>query len=308
MRLTAPIALAFFLSTFACDRADKPAPATSFAEIDALTKQRQWPEVVQRLEDMRAERGADPQVLLRLANAYNAKDQPEKAVARLREGLDAHPDAGTLYVALAQVYIRLAQHPAAREVLEKARAHGVGDRQISLALGTCLGQTGDFEGASREFERALAAGEDENVVRFNQAVLMTQKKDHEKARELLEGILAKDPTYAPAKRELARTLILMHPGDRAEVEKALGLCWDAKEQLRDDWYLYEVMGDAWMLVGDFDAALESYTEALRLGKNPKSVEDRYRVAKEQQMARNKAKKDASSPAVGDSPVGSQKKP
>jgi tetratricopeptide (TPR) repeat protein len=65
--------------------------------------------------------------------------------------------------------------------------------------------------------------------------------------------------------------------------------------LRDDWYLYEVMGDAWMLVGDFDAALESYTEALRLGRNPKSVEDRYRVAKQQQMARAKEQQEQEAP-------------
>jgi tetratricopeptide (TPR) repeat protein len=297
MRLHASILLAILLSTPACNHADTPDATSAFSEIDALTKKREWPEVVTRLEEMRAQRGADPQVLLRLANAYNAKDQPEKAIARLREGLDAHPDAAFLYVPLAQLYIRLSQHPSARQVLEQARAHGVGDKQISIALGTCLGQMGDLEGAAREFDRALAAGDDERVVRFNQAVLLTQKKDHKGASELLEGILAKDPAYAPAKRELARNLIQLAPKDRATVDRALGLCWDAKESLRDDWYLYEVMGDAWMLAGDFDAALESYTEALRLGRNPKSVEDRYRVAKQQQMDRAKAKQQEAAPTT-----------
>jgi tetratricopeptide (TPR) repeat protein len=287
MRLTASIALALFLSVTACNRADKPATADSFAEIDALIKQRAWPEVVERLEDLRAERGPDAPLVLRLATAYSAKDQLAKAVTCLREGIDAHPDAGTLYVPLAQLYIRLAQHSSARQVLESARAHGVADRLIATALGTCLGQMGEYEAAEREFERALAAGDDERVVHFNQAILLTQKKDHERAIALLEGILAKDPTYAPAKRELARNLILLRPTDRATIDRALGLCWDAKEQLRDDWYLYEVMGDAWMLVGDFDAALESYTEALRLGRSPKSVEDRYRLAKQQQIDRKK---------------------
>jgi tetratricopeptide (TPR) repeat protein len=295
MRLTASISLALILSVTACDRADKPASGHSFAEIDALIKQRAWPEVVERLEGLRAERAADPQVLLRLATAYSAKDQPAKAIACLREGIDAHPEAGTLYVPLAQLYIRLAQHSSARQVLESARAHGVGDRQISTALGTCLGQMGDFDAAEREFERALAAGDDERVVHFNQAILLTQKKDHERAIVLLEGILQKDPAYGPAKRELARNLILLHPADRAVVDRALGLCWDAKEQLRDDWYLYEVMGDAWMLVGDFDAALESYTEALRLGRSPKSVEDRYRLAKQQQIDRKKKEALATEP-------------
>lgn len=296
MRLNASILSAILFFATACNHADTPDAASVFTEIDALTKKRDWPEVVARLEDMRTERGADPQVLLRLANAYNAKEQPEKAIARLREGLDAHPDATALYVPLAQLYIRLSQHASARQVLEQGRANGVGDKQLSTALGTCLGQLGDLEGAAREFDRALAAGDDERVVRFNQAVLLTQKKDNKGAAALLEGILAKDPAYAPAKRELARNLILLAPTDRPTVDRALGLCWDAKEALRDDWYLYEVMGDAWMLVGDFDAALESYTEALRLGRNPKSVEDRYRVAKQQQMARAKEKQPEVPPA------------
>lgn len=290
MKLTASITFALILSLTGCTHSAEPDAAPSLAEIDSLIKQRDWPQAVARLEELHTERGADPKVLLRLATAYAAKDDLAKAITRLREGIEAHPEAGSLYAPLAQLYIRLGQHAPAREVLEQGRARGVGDGEIAMALGMCLGQMGELDGAALEFDRALAAGNDERVVHLNQAVVLAQKKEHEKARALLEGILAKDPTYAPAQRELARALIALYPDKREAVDRALGLCWDAKERLRDDWHVYEVMGDGWMLVGDFNAAVDSYTEALRLGGNPKSVEDRYVLARQRQKAQQEQKK------------------
>ena len=76
-------------------------------------------------------------------------------------------------------------------------------------------------------------------------------------------------------------------------------------ELKDDWRTAEAMGDGWLLAGDLDAALAAYTDALRFGQNPPSVEARYRVAKQAQI--DAQKKAGKSPASAARPAGGEAK-
>lgn len=261
-----------------------------YKEIDTLYHQHDLPGAIAKALDLRAERGPEPELVQRLAELYLAQNEPARAVKCLREGIEKHPDATTLYGPLAQIYLSIGQQQLAREAFEKARALGAPDSEIALSFGSCLGQLGDFDGAEHEFARALEAGADSKTIHYNQALVFEERKQYPQARDLLEEILAKEPKWAVGQRELARVLLAMFPSDPAAVNRAMGLVWDAKEELKEDWRLYETMGDGFLIQGDADAAVTAYTEALRFGHNPKVVENKYLVAKQQQ--KQQAVKDA----------------
>lgn len=268
------------------DESATPAPrANKFAEVEALARERKWGDIVDRLEQLRAAGDLEPGTMRRLAEAYVLKGEPAKAIARLREAIAANPDDEKLYTMLAQHYLRIEESKQARELLETALARGLNKSpDFELAYGSCLGFMDDLDGAAAAFDRAKAKGADSAAVEYNHAVLLMGKKRYQEARNMFEALLEKDPTSAKVQRELARALLVMSVEEPAAVNRALDLCIAAREKLPDDWRVYETIGDAWLALGDFDASIQAYTEALRLGRNPLSVEDRYREAKKQQKA------------------------
>lgn len=270
---------------------EAPAPAASGVQLEAaeqLIQKKDYPGAIALLEEQRAQFGNDPKLVARLVDLYKAQGDPSRAILRARETLELHPDAKALYVPLAQLYLSVGESTKAKEVLLQGRTAGADDVQVSLTLGSCLGKLGDTVGARAEFERAGKAGLDERTLRYNLALVSLQERKFTEARDTLEEVVKKNPEWPPAKRELGRLLLQISPEDRASVTRGMDMLWSLKDTLKDDWRVYEGMGDGWLIVGDYQAAVTAYTEALRLGQNPKSVEDRYRIAKgklnEQQAA------------------------
>ena len=299
-------ALALCLLTLACDH-DGGAPtgrtptaggATSngattstaekerFAAVSERVKAKDIPGAIQLLEAMRRTQPDDPAVALRLMELYHNQNEPAKAILRGRDALAAHPDATELYVPLAELYLRANQYELAKSVLLEARVHGVDDKEVAYRLGTVYANLDQRAEARVEYERALAAGLEERLGKYNLALLAIADQDRPRAQSILEDVVAKNPKYAAAKRELAHVVLDQailsaresKQVDVAQINKAMDMLWGLKDELKDDWRVCEAMGDGWLLLGDYDASLAAYTEALRLGRNPKSVEERYRVA------------------------------
>lgn len=284
-------ALALCLLAFACDpHTNDPVasgnPGERFAAVNAKVKAKDLPGAIQVLEDMRRVDPNDPAVALRLVDLYHRQKETAKAILRARDALAAHPEAVDLYVPLAELYLRESQHEMALPVLLEARARGVSDKEVAYRLGTVYATLDRHAEARAEYERALAAGLEEHLGKYNLALLALAEQDRAGARKILEDIVAKHPKYAAAKRELAHVILdqaILDAGDQkqldvAKINEVMNMLWEVKDELKDDWRVCEAMGDGWLLLGDYEASIASYTEALRLGKNPKSVEDRYRVA------------------------------
>jgi tetratricopeptide (TPR) repeat protein len=286
-----------------------------FAAVNALVKSKDYPAAVQKLEAMRAQKGDDPEVSLRLMELYHRQDEPARAIMRGRDAIAAHPDAKELYVPLADLYAQNLQFEPAQALLLEARKRGIDDKEVAFKLGTVLANLHDNTGARAEFERALAAGLEERLGKYNLALLSVAEDDRPKARAMLEDVVAKNPKFSAAKRELAHVILdqaILDAGesrqvDMAQVNVAMNMLWDLKDDLKEDWRVYEAMGDGWLLQGDFDASVAAYTDALRYGKNPKSVEARYRVAmtKKKEADAKKAKDKGQEPA-GPKPGGAPK--
>ncbi len=276
----------------ACDPDPKPtdpkAPASApLAQAQALIEKQDYAGATAVLEAARGPSGEDPAIVKRLVDLYKAQNDPARAIQRARAGLDAHPDAKELYLPLANLYFSVKQIDTAQALLVEAVKRGVDDSGVELSLGACLAAKEDVPGARAAFERAEAKGADAKTVAMNLALLLVQENKPAEALAAFEAAHAKYPDMAGPKREIGRLLLAEvsaagqagKPLDKPKVDRAMDLLWGVKDELKNDWRMHEAMGDGWLLLGDYDASLLAYTDALKLGQNPKSVEDRYRVAK-----------------------------
>lgn len=276
-------------------------PGRTLQAAEALMKKRELDAATEILMELTRAPEAEALVYQRLAEIHVARNDLPKAVKALREGLERPGKSPDLSLLLARILMKLEQFDDAQAALERARVDGAKDKDVSMLLGTCLGNKNDFAGAEREFQRAMDAGYDAKVVKYNLALILNQRGEFVRGKELLEAALAIDPKWADARRELAH-VILLSQHDAASVNSALDTLIDVKDQLKDDWHVFEYIGDAWLLLGDYDASLAAYTDALRLGRNPKSVQEKYVVAKKKQKERaEKAKAEAESGASAPPP-------
>ncbi len=292
MRRTAHLLAVLLLAcSSACNRQSTAAPATGasrWTAVEDLVRKKEFAAAATALEAMRGPSADDPDVILRLAEVRRLQGEQAKAILILREALEKNPAARILYVPLASLYLQVGDAAAARLTLEKGRTLGAEPAAVAMTLGTALGRLNESEAALREFDAALAAGADANVVLYNRALVLGQLKRHGEAVAALETVVAAKPEWPAGRRELARAILDGVPRERAPVERALDLLINVSPELPEDWRVNESIGDAWLLLGDYDAALMAYTDALRLGKNPKQVEQRYVVAARKIRERDEA--------------------
>lgn len=262
----------------------------SLAEIDRMIEGKDPTSAVETLESLRKEKGSRAEIMLRLGAAFERQNEIGRAVAAYQEGAKADSRSSDLRLVLARVYLDLAQYESARENFLAARACGIGDEIVSISLGACLGQLGDLPGAEEEFRRAGAAGVPASLVNYNRAIVQLALGNHTEARGFLEKALEDQPDYHVAKRELARLLVSAPDSDAPSLQRAVDLAWKAVEAMPEDWRSHDVLGQAYLAQGDWEAAKPALTEALRLGHNPATVEDHYVRAERMRRAAMASKK------------------
>ena len=209
--------------------------------------------------------------------ALKEGDAAEAAMA-LRAALAADPDDGRAALALAGVYKRNGRYDDALREYERLSIRAPLPVAVQLERATVLALSGRAGEAALEFERLRAEPGLAASVDYNLGLLAVQQGEFARAQESFEQVLAAEPDWMAARRELARVLLAQRPDDRATGERALDLLVTDAALDDADWRAWEAVGDAWMAIGDVDAALQAYVEALRAGGNPPSVEDRYRTA------------------------------
>lgn len=277
------LALGAFLSACGCsptggDVGPAAAKSGSLQAAEDLMRAHELDAAAVLLVELARDPNASPTVFLRLAEIYAERNDLSKAVKTLRDGLERPVKEPKLSLFLSRILLKLDQFKDAQAALERARADGGSDKDVGMLMGMCLGHQNDLAGAEREFQRAMDAGYDPKAVKYNLAIILTQRNEYARAKETLNDVLAMDPQWNDARRELAHVMLLADQ-DAVNVNKALDMLIDVKDALKDDWHVFEYMGDAWLLLGDYEASVAAYTDALRLGRNPKSVEDKYVVAK-----------------------------
>ena len=202
-----------------------------------------------------------------------------KAVRTLQGGIVTFPEEHGLTVVLADIYLSLGQPRLAKAVLSDARERGAPDEVISVPLAICLGKKGDYEQALIELERAERDGASLTDVGYNKSLILLKEGRADEAKNLLEAVLEQSGEHLAALREHARALVMTAEGEHdVRLDLAISQVNQVLQIRTEDWRAYEVLGDAFLAQADPVAAIAAYTEALRFGRNPAEVEDKYRAA------------------------------
>ena len=160
------------------------------------------------------------------------------------------------------------------------REAGWSDANTALPLGVTLGRLGEFDAAKVELQKARENGADPVSLDYNLALLLKTEKKFDEAREKLISVRenGEGDLVQIAHREFLRLEIDTDRVDGQRAKELLDECWELSDLRPSDWRVFELLGDLFMIQEDPYAAKGAYENALKHGRNPAVIEDKYRKA------------------------------
>jgi tetratricopeptide (TPR) repeat protein len=169
------------------------------------------PEVAEarkRLGDVLADADRREKALayLVVANALDARREPEKALEAIREARKRNPGNRGVELRLTEVLMELGRSEEAREVILPIVKDHPDDSQFQLYLGKVEGKLGHLDEALSALQTASAASPDNVDIQLTLASALEQAKRGDEAVQTLRGLLARKPDEVQVVLALARLL------------------------------------------------------------------------------------------------------
>lgn len=193
------------------------------------------------------------------ARAYLDKGDVEAAVIQLKNALQSDPDNVAARYLLGEIYVRLGNGPAAEKELRKARARGLDEPRVVVALGRAYLLEGKYQAVLDEIKPGSRGDEIEaNILLIRAQALMGLRRLDE-AEAAVRQAASLQPDAAAVHLALARVLVLK--GDAKTAEEEADKAIARSDTLVDAWIL---KGELRRLKRDFETALEAFGRALDL--------------------------------------------
>jgi tetratricopeptide (TPR) repeat protein len=184
------------------------------------------------LELLRGRRPDDPEVLIRLAFAWNALGRLPESLALIDEVLERHPDNPTALSARGQLALEAERPAEAEGFLRRALAANPYDRRGLYALCQCLGQQGkreEAEAAKRRLKEAeetldrlltvsnqlMPRAPHDPALHYELGTLLVKMGHEDLGLGWYYSALEQDPAYRPAHEALADHFARAGDGERA---------------------------------------------------------------------------------------------
>ena len=256
------------------------------------------------------------QPILALIQIYLKGGEPEKARDFLESIILERPDDATAYLLLGELDLSEQNFPAARNNFLKAIKR---DRSLEAAyrnLANLYLRDGEDEKAEKLLGGGLAANPDNVYIATALASVYERTRQYDKAIELYESLLHKNPDLVIAKNNLAN-LLIDHVSSEQGKQRALQISKDFMSsnipQLQDTYawavintggnidqairilqrivedhntepaYSYH-LGEAYFMKGEMGKAAQFFDEAVKLG-NPDSRETALALSRLQEISR-----------------------
>lgn len=207
---------------------------------------------------------ADPEVLALYAYALQAVGEADKAARTARQVLEKQPNHPLARVALALAYgsvgsfdIALSESLHAAETAREARSPWLLDSERALAIS--YSDNGNYTGAARAIDRALALNNRLLPLYFEQALYALQTSDTDTATVAYFKILAYDPNNVKARLRLCELSSMLR-----ERETAIRYCGEVTKLApgwSEGWYH---LGREYFLQGDFAIAQKNFHSCTSL--------------------------------------------
>ena len=124
----------------------------------------------------------------------------EEAKNDFEKALSLDPNNNTIYKSLANVYIKLGESDKALQNIEKGISSALGDEKVNFLIlkGNYYHQIGDLDNAEKSFNEAFKLNQQSAIVLTNQAAVLIDKGEFEKAVEKCDQAIDIDATQTEA--------------------------------------------------------------------------------------------------------------
>ncbi|HEX5483755.1 MAG TPA: tetratricopeptide repeat protein [Terriglobia bacterium] len=155
----------------------------------AYFEQKQYPECIKTLTDLKARRNVRPALFSLLGAAQEKNGQTLKAYDAFRQGILQFPHDDENYLNIATLSVEHLNYDVSNQVLTTAIREIPGDHKLFLARGVVHTLRKEMSQAQADYEKALALAPDESSVYVALGIcLMDQDKFADAARILRQGV------------------------------------------------------------------------------------------------------------------------
>jgi len=244
---------------------DKPNTQAINIAVEALKKQKKYPELVALLEPLAQKFTGDPFVNARYIEALTRAGQKGKAAQHAA----LQTKSGTRNtIAAAEAYVQAGDNAAAIALMKAASGAKPDELDLQFQLGSLYERAGDHKTAEDVF-LALLKKDPEHAPTLNYLGYMWAEsgKNLDQAHEMLVRAVGKEPNNGAYVDSLG--WVYFRLGNLDLAEKYLT---DATTLLPRDATVHEHLGDVLVKRGDKERALRSYRTALSLDPEPKELD------------------------------------
>jgi len=198
---------------------------------------------------------------LYLAQTYRLQGDSNSEIATLQDGIDRAPKQTSLYLMIAEEYIRLGRNEEVPPLFDRLRAQTSDAPDVLTAIGDFYFRAGDSQHAKEVFSEALRANPKDDVISRRLIEVALNQQDWDFAEKLNKALLGQKPKDVEGRLFEAR--LQFARGARAKaVENLEELVHDSPELPLPHFYL----GLAYARQGESARAVSAFNDAVQ--KNP----------------------------------------
>ena len=177
-----------------------------------------------------------PWIYTNLGTYYISKNEIDKSIEILKEGLEINPGHTGLYENLSNAYLSKKWYDQAIEVCNKGLTIDNNSLVLRNNLGVAYYRKGQYDNAIIEYKKAISINPYKIGAYVNLGAIYGMRKEYDKAIDILKKALSIDPDNATACNNLGMVYYFTNQRDLARkyFERALGLGYPVNEKYLED--------------------------------------------------------------------------
>ena len=165
------------------------------------------------------------EALIHLAELDGADGQPQAALRRVQEQSEKYPNSLPHQLLLAELYLDQKQFDSAGAILLKLPQSGPGSEGVAALLARVYARANQHGQALAKLDHALAKDPKDGALLMQKALILTEIKEYEKARDVYEKLLG----FNPQNPLVLNNLAYLYSENLGKLDKAAQFARKARE-------------------------------------------------------------------------------